>query len=193
VSSCCALGAAVVAGQSAPTPVFTDVTAQSGIRFVHNNGAFGKKYLPETLGAGVVVFDADGDGWQDLLFVNSMNWPGHPGAKSYPALYRNRHDGTFADVTRGSGLDVEMYGIGGAAADFDNDGKVDVYLTALGSSHLPQCRRRQVRRCHRQCRRCQPGVRDQRALVRLRQRRQARFVRRPLCRLVDREGSVLHA
>ncbi len=82
------------------------------------------------------MFDADGDGWQDLLFVNSMNWPGHPGAKSYPALYRNRHDGTFADVTRGSGLDVEIYGIGGAAADFDNDGKVDVYLTALGSSHL---------------------------------------------------------
>ena len=82
VSSCCALGAAVVAGQSAPTAVFTDVTAQSGVRFVHNNGAFGKKYLPETLGAGVVVFDADGDGWQDLLFVNSMNWPGHPGAKS---------------------------------------------------------------------------------------------------------------
>jgi hypothetical protein len=136
VSSCCAVGAAVVAGQSAPAAVFTDVTAQSGIRFVHNNGAFGKKYLPETLGAGVVVLDADGDGWQDLLFVNSMNWPGRPGAKSYPALYRNRHDGTFADVTRGSGLDVEMYGMGGAAADFDNDGKVDVYLTALGSSRL---------------------------------------------------------
>ncbi|HMJ82920.1 MAG TPA: VCBS repeat-containing protein, partial [Vicinamibacterales bacterium] len=136
VSSCCVLGAAAVAGQSAPTGVFTDVTAQSGVRFVHNNGAFGKKYLPETLGAGVVVLDVDGDGWQDLLFVNSMNWPGRPGAKSYPALYRNRQDGTFADVTRGSGLDVEIYGIGGAAADFDNDGKVDVYLTALGSSRL---------------------------------------------------------
>ena len=63
VSSCCVLGAAVVAGQPAPAAVFTDVTVQSGIRFVHNNGAFGKKYLPETLGAGVVVFDADGDGW----------------------------------------------------------------------------------------------------------------------------------
>jgi len=135
-ASCFAFAAVVLEGQTAPAAVFTDVTAQSGVRFVHNNGAFGKKYLPETLGAGVVVLDADGDGWQDLLFVNSMNWPGHPGAKSYPALYRNRHDGTFADVTKGSGLDVEMYGMGGAAADFDNDGKVDVYLTALGSSHL---------------------------------------------------------
>src|SRR5262249_23934182 len=75
-ASCFVLAAAVLAGQTAPAAVFTDVTAQSGIRFVHNNGAFGKKYLPETLGAGVVVLDADGDGWQDLLFVNSMNWPG---------------------------------------------------------------------------------------------------------------------
>ena len=112
--------------------------AEAGIRFVHNSGAFGKKYLPETLGAGGLFLDVDGDGWQDILLVNSMNWPGHQGAKSksYPALYRNNHNGTFTDVTRGSGLDVELYGIGAAAADFDNDGRIDVYLTALGGNRL---------------------------------------------------------
>ena len=122
--------------RSASAVTFTDITAQAGVRFVHNSGAFGKKYLPETLGAGAVVLDFDGDGWQDLLLVNSMNWPGHPGAKSYPALYRNNHNGTFTDVTRGSGLDVEMYGIGATAADFDNDGKIDIYVTGLGGSRL---------------------------------------------------------
>src|SRR5947209_3669020 len=78
--------AAVAAG---PLPTFTDVTAQAGIRFVHNSGAFGRKYLPETMGSGAVWFDADGDGWQDLLLINSKNWPGHPGPPSLPALYRN--------------------------------------------------------------------------------------------------------
>jgi hypothetical protein len=123
--------------RAAPTsPAFTDVTAKAGITFLHNSGAFGKKYLPETIGAGVVVLDYDGDGWQDLLFVNGTNWPGRPGAKTTPTLYHNNHDGTFTDVTRGSGLDIELYGIGGAAADFDNDGRVDVYITALGGNRL---------------------------------------------------------
>ena len=123
--------------RAAPLPVFTDVTAQSGIRFVHNNGGFGEKYLPETIGAGALFFDADNDGWQDLLLVNSMNWPGHGGTDlSLPALYRNNRDGTFRDVTRGSGLDVELYGVGAAAADFDRDGNIDVYLTALDGGRL---------------------------------------------------------
>src|SRR5262245_58653626 len=97
-----------------PPVMFSDATAQSGIKFVHNNGAFGKKYLPETIGSGVVFLDVDGDGWQDLLLVNSKNWPGHAGPRSVSALYRNLHDGTFADITRSSGLDVELYGIGAA-------------------------------------------------------------------------------
>jgi enediyne biosynthesis protein E4 len=126
---------AIVASAVGPPPTFTDVTAQTGIRFVHNNGAFGRKYLPETMGSGAVWFDADGDGWQDLLLVNSTNWPGRPGPGSVPALYRN-NQGAFVDITRGSGLDVPMYGIGAAAADYDNDGKVDVYLTALGGNRL---------------------------------------------------------
>src|SRR6266545_627921 len=127
---------AIAASASGASVAFTDVTTQAGIRFVHNSGAFGRKYLPETMGSGAVWFDADGDGWQDMLLVNSTNWPGHPGPPSWPALYRNTHTGAFVDITRGSGLDVALYGIGAAAADYDNDGKVDVYVTALGGNRL---------------------------------------------------------
>jgi hypothetical protein len=91
---------------------FTDVTAEAGIHFKHNSGAFGEKYLPETMGSGACVIDYDNDGWQDILFVNSKNWPGHGSGKSFPALYHNNHNGTFTDVTRQAGLDVEMYGLG---------------------------------------------------------------------------------
>ena len=136
--------AAVVAGlvtltaAAPPDPglTFTDITKQSGLRFAHNNGAFGKKYLPETMGSGVVFFDADGDGWQDAFLVNSMNWPGRPGRASLPALYRNNRDGTFTDITARAGLAVPTYGMGAAAADYDNDGAVDLYLTVLGANRL---------------------------------------------------------
>ncbi len=117
-------------------PAFTDVTAASGVKFHHENGAFGKKYLPETMGSGVAIFDADGDGWPDLFFVNSTTWPGQPAKPSAPALYRNNHNGTFTDVTAASGIKGSVYGLGAAAADFDNDGKVDLYVTALGGNHL---------------------------------------------------------
>jgi hypothetical protein len=116
---------------------FRDVTKQAGIHFKHNSGAFGKKYLPETMGSGVCVLDYDNDGWQDILFVNSMNWPGYKGAtKSYPALYHNNKDGTFTDVTREAGLALESYGLGCAVADYDNDGFEDIYITSVGSNHL---------------------------------------------------------
>jgi hypothetical protein len=128
--------AALVVSAAGPAATFTDVTKAAGITFVHNSGAFGKKYLPETMGSGVAWLDADGDGWQDLLFVNAKNWPGRPAARSLPALYRNQQNGTFADVTRGSGLDVEIYGIGAAVGDFDNDGRDDVYVTALNGNRL---------------------------------------------------------
>ena len=115
---------------------FTDVTAQAGIRFKHNSGAFGKKYLPETLGVGCAFLDYDNDGWQDILLVNSMDWPEHKTAKSFLALYHNNQDGTFTDVTRQAGLAVEMYGIGVAVGDYDNDGNDDIYITCVGPNHL---------------------------------------------------------
>jgi enediyne biosynthesis protein E4 len=115
---------------------FIDVTAQAGITFRHNSGAYGKKLLPETMGSGACFIDYDNDGWQDILLVNSMDWPDHKSHKSYPALYHNNHDGTFTDVTREAGLAVETYGMGCAVGDFDNDGYDDIYLTAVGSNHL---------------------------------------------------------
>jgi len=115
---------------------FTDVSAQAGIHFKHNSGAFGKKYLPETLGTGCAFLDYDNDGWQDILLVNSMDWPEHKSKKSFLALYHNNQDGTFTDVTRQAGLAVEMYGIGVAVGDYDNDGNDDVYITCVGPNHL---------------------------------------------------------
>ena len=115
---------------------FTDVTAAAGVRFQHNSGAFGRKYLPETMGSGCAFLDADGDGWQDILFVQSMNWPGRPGPQTTPILYRNNRNGTFTDVTQQAGLAVPLYGLGVAAADYDNDGDTDVYITAVGANRL---------------------------------------------------------
>src|SRR3984957_8282131 len=126
----------VAATSVTPAPIqFKDVTAQAGITFVHNSGRAGKKFLPETVGSGVAWIDADGDGWPDLLLINSKDWTPR-GRKSLPALYRNNHNGTFTDITAGSGLDVEMYGMGVAIADYDNDGREDVYITTLEGDRL---------------------------------------------------------
>ncbi|MBV9084094.1 MAG: CRTAC1 family protein [Acidobacteriaceae bacterium] len=114
---------------------FLDSTAKAGIHFVHHSGGTGKKYLPETLGAGCAFVDLDGDGWADALLINGKDFVSH-GQKFLPALYRNNHDGTFTDMTRGSGLDIEMYGMGVAVADYDNDGLPDIYISALDGDHL---------------------------------------------------------
>ena len=115
---------------------FTDVTTAAKIRFTHHSGAAGKKYLPETIGAGGAFLDYDNDGWLDIFLVNSTSWPGSKGPKPTSALYRNNHDGTFSDVTAKAGLAESLYGIGVAAADYDNDGWTDIYLTAWGSNRL---------------------------------------------------------
>src|SRR5215472_3944877 len=78
---------------------FTDITQSAGIRFTHNNGAFGAKYLPETMGPGCAFIDYDNDGYPDILLVNGENWPGHPGPQSTLKLYHNNGNGTFTDVT----------------------------------------------------------------------------------------------
>lgn len=113
-----------------------DVTSSAGIDFRHNNGAFGAKYLPETLGPGCAFLDYDADGWLDILVVNGTDWPGHKRQRSTPRLFRNNRNGTFSDVTRAAGLDIEMYGMGVAVADYDNDGFPDILITAVGQSRL---------------------------------------------------------
>ncbi len=126
------------AGADASTSIrFTDVTAAAGIDFVHATGAFGEKWMPETMGSGVIVLDYDGDDRPDLFFINSTGWDGRAEDRSARSmLLRNLGDGTFRDITREAGLDRPIYGMGGAAADYDADGDTDLYVTAVGDNRL---------------------------------------------------------
>jgi hypothetical protein len=141
----CAVAACVVTAwpvarpvaQGAGAPItFTDVTRASGIAFTHTSGAFGQKYLPETMGSGVVFFDADGDGDQDVYFANGRSWPGRPPAGGLPGFYRNNGTGGFVEAAKASGLAVSLYAMGGAAADYDNDGDVDLFVTGVDGNRL---------------------------------------------------------
>ena len=121
-----------------PSVSFTDITAEAGIDFVHFNGATGEKLLPETMGSGAAFFDLDHDDDVDLLLVNSTTWPHSPptAVPPTPALYRNDGSGSFRDITVEAGLDLSIYGTGVAVGDFDADGRVDLYLTAVGENRL---------------------------------------------------------
>ncbi len=112
------------------------MTATAGIQFQHNSGAYGGKLLPETLGSGCAFLDYDADGWQDILLINGMDWPGHKRQRSTLRLYRNNRNGTFTDVTKSAGLDIEMYGMGVAVGDYNNDGFPDIFITCVGQSRL---------------------------------------------------------
>ena len=127
-----------ITGQSAAAPGFrlVDVTNAAGIQFRHNSGAYGGKLLPETLGSGCAFLDYDADGWQDILLINGMDWPQHKRHRTTLRLYRNNRDGTFSDVTRRAGLDVEMYGMGVAVGDYNNDGFPDILVTCVGQNRL---------------------------------------------------------
>lgn len=132
-----ALGASLFA--QAPVPLgfrLVDVTSACGLDFQHNRGAYGGKLLPETLGSGCAFLDYDADGWQDILLVNGMDWPGHSRQRSTLRLYRNNRNGTFSDVTRRAGLDIELYGMGVAVGDWNNDGFPDVLVTCVGQNRL---------------------------------------------------------
>jgi len=115
---------------------FTDVTSQAGIQFQHNSGAFGGKFLPETLGSGCAFLDYDRDGWQDILLINGSDWPGHRKNRTTLRLYHNNGNGTFSDVTSRAGLDVELYGMGVAVGDYNNDGFPDILITCVGQNRL---------------------------------------------------------
>jgi len=130
----CLVGATALAQPSA-IAIFADATSAAGISFTHNSGRAGKKWLPETMGSGCAFLDFDNDGLPDILLLNGRDWK--PGKrKTLSALYRNVGGGKFANVTAGSGLDVEMFALGVAVADYDNDGRDDVYITALEGDRL---------------------------------------------------------
>ncbi|MCW5966633.1 MAG: VCBS repeat-containing protein, partial [Bryobacterales bacterium] len=130
-----AMGLGALAATLAAQVTFTDVTRQAGITWKHNAGKAGKKWLPETMGPGCAFVDLNNDGYPDIVLVNSRSWTAGK-TKSLSALYLNNGDGTFRDATAGSGLDVELYGLGVSAGDYDNDGLVDLYITALEGDRL---------------------------------------------------------
>ncbi len=132
----CAPSRLLAATPGAPGFRFTDVTTQAGVQFQHNSGAYGGKLLPETLGSGCAFLDYDADGWQDILLINGMDWPGHKRQRSTLRLYKNNRNGTFTDVTRAAGLDLEMYGMGVAVGDYNNDGFPDIFITCVGQNRL---------------------------------------------------------
>lgn len=126
-------------------PTFRDVTAISKITFKNEASHTRQKYLPETMGGGVAIFDYNNDGKLDLFFVNGARLadplplgkrPDKSEPRYWDRLYRNNGDGTFTDVTEAAGVKGRYYGMGAAVADYDNDGNADLYVTGIGGNIL---------------------------------------------------------
>jgi hypothetical protein len=144
-AGCVALAGRSLLADAGPEFRLADITKQAGIDFKHNNGGFGRKLLPETLGSGGAFFDYDNDGWLDILLINGMDWKPSANAARKEAgtrgnstlrLYKNNRNGTFTDVTRKAGLEIPMYGMGVAVGDYDNDGFKDIFITCVGQNRL---------------------------------------------------------
>jgi enediyne biosynthesis protein E4 len=128
-----------LAATTAVAPItFEEITAPSGIHFVTANGATASKHQPESLGAGVALFDYDGDGYLDIYFVNGAAMPSlsKDGPQFRNRLYHNNRNLTFTDVTEKAGLAGAGYGTGVAVGDYDNDGRPDLYLASLTGNQL---------------------------------------------------------
>jgi len=110
---------------------------ESGITWVHENARSANRYLPETAGPGVAIFDYNNDGRMDILLVNSGPSSFYtPKTKLHHALYRNNGDGTFTDVTQQAGITTDLFGMGAAIGDYDGDGWQDIFLTGYGKAVL---------------------------------------------------------
>ncbi len=130
---------------AAQLPIFEDITVKAKVNFRNEPSHTSRKYLPETMGGGVAIFDYNKDGLLDLFFVNGaeLRDPMPPGKqpdktdpKYWNRLYRNNGDGTFTDVTEQAGVKGSGYGMGVAVADYDNDGFPDLYVTNVGRNIL---------------------------------------------------------
>ncbi|MCR4414321.1 MAG: VCBS repeat-containing protein, partial [Thermoguttaceae bacterium] len=140
------LGLAVAVARptvGAELPVFTDITEQAGIRFKHSIGDFKLSNIVEGTGAGALFFDFDNDGWLDIYLVTgrwhedvSDNFGRQLRGKLSNRLYRNNHDGTFTDVTETAGVGGKGFSFGASAADFDNDGDLDLYVCCYGENEF---------------------------------------------------------
>jgi hypothetical protein len=117
--------------------VLNDVTKETGITFVHTDGGYGKRYIMETVSAGLALFDYDGDGYVDIYFLNGAPLKGSEDkTKPENKLYRNEGNWTFTDVTEKAGVGDKGYGLGVTVGDYDNDGDQDMYLNNFGPNVL---------------------------------------------------------
>src|SRR5262245_62343323 len=133
----CSMAGLSPAWQETGHIIFSDAAKQAGINFKHENGASPQKYLPETMSAGALIFDYDNDGWPDIFLVNGGSFVDRAAATAARhRLYHNNRDGKFTDTTASSGLVVSGFGMGACSADYDNDGRLDLYVTAVESNKL---------------------------------------------------------